>query len=120
MRSIMGKPYNRRPPAPSSPTIQFSNSTPGSTPHKMIIARPSRGVAKRLGLNPNHQARVWCTCMEDALHPGLSGVFSERPMHEVLADPRRLGSYDALGVIDLRVPYSAMALWRAHIREATA
>lgn len=88
----------------------------------MMTAFPARTVAARRGLNRNHHMRVWCTCMADQKAPPgyfRSGPYSpERPSHVVAADPRRLGGWDDLGVVDVRVPNSAVDLWRQHVREA--
>ena len=90
----------------------------------MHIAKVSPKIAKRLGLNSNHHARVWCSCMDDSengpgfwagMHPD---TVNERTIQQAATDTRRLGSYDALGVIDMRVPGSALELYRAHVREA--
>lgn len=77
--------------------------------HKMRIAKLSPKMAKRLGLSSNRHARVWCTCMDDPLYP--PGSFGDPN------DPRRLGTYDALGVVDMTNAGSAKRLWREHIKE---
>jgi hypothetical protein len=81
--------------------------------HQMFMAKLSPQVAKRMGLSKNHHARVWCGCMTDSKY--APGYFSTRTPEQVLADPRRLGSWDALGVVDLRIPGSALALYREHL-----
>jgi hypothetical protein len=82
--------------------------------HKMYLAKPSSRTARRLGLSSNHHARVWCSCMDNPSFP--PGQFSHRASAQVLADPRRLGSFDALGVVDLRVPNSALDFWKGHLK----
>lgn len=89
----------------------------------MRLAKVSGKVAKRLGLNSNHHARVWCECMDSPIHPTgsiPSGLYFDpgRSVESILSDPRRLWSYDALGVVDLRVPNSAIALYRQHLKES--
>lgn len=90
------------------------------TEHRMRIAKLSPQLAKRLRLSSNYHARVWCECMNDT--PYAPGTFTRsiRPLREVLDDPRRLGQWDALGVIDLRVLGSAADLYRTHIEAAAA
>lgn len=84
--------------------------------HKMMVASPSLTVARRRGVNKNHSLRVWCTCM--AAQKYAPGYFSMRRQREVEPDTRRLGGWDDLGVVDVRVPGSALDLWREHVREA--
>jgi hypothetical protein len=81
--------------------------------HQMRMALPGRVVARRLGINRNHHARVWCSCMDDPIHP--PGNWSINSKREVLNQPRRLGAYDHLGVVDIRTPGSAVALHREHL-----
>lgn len=83
-----------------------------SDTHQMQMAKVSPQYARAHNLNANHHARVWCSCMDDPVFP--PGNFSERPRSAVLSDPRRLGAYDHLGVVDLRVPNSALNLWKEH------
>lgn len=93
------------------------------TEHRMRIARPGRIVARRLGLNTNHHARVWCDCMDQPVNtPGTfagmdSSVVNERTIEQAANDPRRLGSFDPIGVIDLRDPDSLKKLWSDHLRQ---
>lgn len=82
--------------------------------HRMMSAFPSRVVAARRGLNRNHHVRVWCRCMEGVESPGY---YALRPRREWEPDPRRGGLYDELGVVDVRVPGSALDLWRRHVEE---
>lgn len=71
------------------------------------------------GLNRNHSLRVWCECLDNPLHePGSipTGLYwRDRPLAAVKADPRRLWSYDDIGVVDVRVPGSALDLFRRHV-----
>lgn len=83
--------------------------------HAMRVAKLSPRIAKRMGLSSNHHARVWCDCMDDGIND--PGKDSARPMRDVLNDPRRLGAWDAIGVIDLRVANSALDLFRQHINQ---
>lgn len=83
--------------------------------HRMMTAFPSRAVAARRNLNRNHHVRVWCSCMEGVQDPGY---YATRPRREWEPDPRRGGLYDDLGVVDVRVPGSALDLWRRHVEEA--
>jgi hypothetical protein len=76
--------------------------------HKMRVAFPSRGVARRLGLNRNHALRVWCDCQT---RPSGTPWGDEN-------DPRRLGNYDALGVVDTREAGSASKLFKKHLEES--
>lgn len=93
------------------------------TEHRMRIARPSLEVARRLGLNRNHQARVWCDCMDAPVNePGTfagmdPSVVNERTVEQAANDPRRLGSFDAIGVIDIRDPDSLKKLWSDHLHQ---
>lgn len=80
--------------------------------HRMMTAFPSREVARRRGMNRNHDVRVWCTCMADVRDPGY---YSVRPRREWEPDPRRGGLWDDLGFVDVRVPGSALDLWRRHV-----
>lgn len=82
----------------------------------MFMAKLSPQTAKRMGLSSNHHARVWCSCTNDTrFPPGLfTRSISGRSLREVLNDPRRLGQWDALGVIDLRVVGSAVELFHQH------
>jgi len=84
----------------------------------MSMARVSPKYARQHGLNPNHHARVWCSCMDRPSRP--PGYYSSRSRAEVVADPRRLGAFDHLGVIDLREAGSALALFRKHVEESAA
>lgn len=77
----------------------------------MFLAKPSRETAAAYKLNTNHHVRVWCSCMDEA---GV--VVSPRTTFETL-DPRRLGEWDALGAADVREPFSALRLFRDHLRE---
>jgi hypothetical protein len=79
----------------------------------MQLAKLAPATARRLGLSSNHHARVWCSCMDHPLHK--PGNWSERGEEHARNDPRRLGAYDHLGVIDLRVANSGLALWRHHV-----
>jgi hypothetical protein len=81
--------------------------------HKMRMAKLSPRLAKRMGLSSNHHARVWCECMNGSVKP--PGYYSMRPEREAVSDTRRLGSWDWIGVVDLRVPNSALDLFRQHI-----
>jgi hypothetical protein len=80
----------------------------------MMTAFPAREVARRRGMNRNHHVRVWCTCMSQIESPGL---YSERSPSVVEADPRRGGLWDDLGFVDVRVPNSALDLWKRHLEE---
>lgn len=82
--------------------------------HQMRLAKLSPKTAKRLGLSSNHHGRVWCTCMDNPMWP--AGNWSERSQSETLSDPRRLGAWDSLGVVDLRDAGSAITLFREHAR----
>ena len=96
-----------------------------SSEHRFFIAKVAPATAKRLGLNPNHHARVWCACMDDSVsEPGTyagqhAEVVNERTAEQAANDPRRLGTYDALGVCDLRVPGSGFEIWRKHVEESS-
>jgi hypothetical protein len=79
-------------------------------PHRMRTAFVSRGVARRMGLNRNHHIRVWCDCMD--LSSGMPWGDEN--------DPRRLGTFDALGVVDSREAGSALDLYRRHLKEEGA
>jgi hypothetical protein len=81
--------------------------------HQMRMALPGRVVARRLGINRNHHARVWCSCKDNPITP--PGTWSHRSRTDVLADPRRLGAYDDLGFVDVRTPGSAVDLFREHL-----
>lgn len=84
--------------------------------HRMRVAKVSPVYAKRNGLSANHHLRVWCECMD---HPVSSpGTWSVRSPERVRNDPRRLGSYDHLGVVDMRVPFSALQLFKQHVKES--
>jgi len=89
--------------APDQPLTHEARTGVGQ--HKMRVAFPSRKVAKRLGLNRNHHLRVWCDCMD----LGNVGLWGDKN------DPRRLGNYDALGIVDTREPKSAQNLYRKHL-----
>lgn len=87
----------------------------------MRMAKLSPATARRMHLSSNHHARVWCDCMDHPLHsPGAipSGLYAnpDRSVEAIRADPRRLWSFDALGIVDLRVANSAIDLWRTHVR----
>jgi hypothetical protein len=90
----------------------------------MMVAFPSRVVARRTGLNRNHHLRVWCTCMEDSVsEPGTyagqhSTVVNPRTAEQAASDPRRCGGWDHLAVVDAREPGSALAAWREHLDAA--
>lgn len=91
--------------------------------HRMMTAFPSAQTARRYGVARNHALRVWCTCMAGQRSaPGdlPSGVYHDpaRPASSVEADPRRLGGWDWLGVVDVRIENSALDLWRRHVEEA--
>lgn len=85
--------------------------------HKMRVAKVSTVIAKRLGLNANHHARVWCDCMRDGVNP--PGTWSHRTLAEVDDDPRRFGAWDCIGVIDLRIAGAAVEMFREHVRACT-
>lgn len=91
--------------------------------HEMRLAFPSQKVARRLGLNKNRHVRVWCTCQEDAVvgagtYAGQdAAVKYPRTAYQAVHDPRRLGGWDALGVVDVRDPHAALDLFQAHVRE---
>lgn len=90
--------------------------------HQMRTAFPSRSVSKRLGISKNRFLRVWCECHDSPLHtPGSipSGNYwnPDRTVSEILADPRRLWSYDSLGVVDVLDAGSALDLFRAHVED---
>lgn len=98
-------------------------SSPPTT-HRMSMAKVGPAYARRHGLSANHHARVWCSCMDDPIHPPgsiPSGLYArpDRPREAVEQDPRRLWSYDYLGVVDLREPWSALRLFRSHVEEAS-
>jgi len=46
------------------------------------------------------------------------GYYATRPRREWEPDPRRGGLYDDLGIVDVRVPNSALELWRRHVAAA--
>lgn len=80
--------------------------------HTMRMAKLSPKLARRMGLSSNHHARVWCDCMNDGLN--AIGTFSARPLRDTMNDPRRLGSWDWLGIVDMRIANSALDLFREH------
>lgn len=92
--------------------------------HRMMTAFPSQEVARRRGMNRNHELRVWCVCMEDSVsEPGTyagqhATVVNHRTAAMAANDPRRLGGWDDLGVVDVRVPNSALDLWKEHVRQS--
>ncbi len=86
------------------------------TAHQIRMAMPGTVVARQLGINRNHHARVWCSCMDNPSR--TPGYYSHRSQADVVADPRRLGAFDDLGVVDVREPGSAVELWRTHLQEA--
>lgn len=104
--------YRRPHPTPFTVAADGTEALPA---HRLRIAIPSRKVARRLGLNRNHHARVWCDCMDEN---GGEVRYTYRTPYEARNDPRRLGSYDALGFVDLRVPGSALDLYREHLEES--
>lgn len=102
---------------PATAVIRGGEAVVDGVRHLMRTAMPGRKTAKQYGLNPNHHIRVWCSCMDDPA--GTPGEWSERSQAEVLADPRRLGAYDWLGVADVRESGSALALFRQHIEDVS-
>ena len=90
--------------------------------HKLRVARPSREVARRLGLNRNHHVRLWCECMDDPVAPPgtyagqHAAVVNPRSAEQAAEDPRRLGGYDHFAVVDVREPGSILAAYREHVR----
>jgi hypothetical protein len=76
----------------------------------MQLAKLAPTTARRLGLSSNHHARVWCSCMDNQANP--AGHWGTGALEGKV---RRLGAYDWLGVVDLRVPNSGLALWRHHV-----
>lgn len=113
----------RRLPADAPPAdVAAERRARAANTHRMMLAFPSNKVARRTGLNRNHMVRVWCTCQADQIsEPGMnpSGLYwTDRPSSVVVNDPRRLGGWDYLGVADVRVPNSALDLWRAHVAAA--
>jgi hypothetical protein len=89
--------------------------------HKMHLSFPSNKVAKRLGVSRNHTLRVWCECQSDQVSdPGTYAgqhftVQHERTRAMAATDPRRLGGWDHIGLVDSRVPNSALNLWKEHV-----
>jgi hypothetical protein len=83
--------------------------------HEMLIAKLSPQIANRMGLSSNHNARVWCTCMDHPLFP--KETWKRRINKKYVHYPTRLGAFDALGVIDFRVENSAINLFRKHLKE---
>jgi hypothetical protein len=82
----------------------------------MVLTFMSHKIAKRLGVNKNHSACVHCRCMDDPIFwPGAFGMHRNSDR-----DPRRVGMWDALGVVDIRDPNAALELYRAHVAEADA
>lgn len=77
------------------------------TTHRMRTAIPSHSTARRLHLNRWRTLRVWCDCMDHS-----SGM----PWGDQ-NDPRRLGSFDPIGYVDIRVPNSALDLYHQHLKE---
>ena len=83
--------------------------------HTMRLAKPNSVTARLYGLNPNHNVRVWCECMD-----------ARQRQH---IDPARYGyadltttlqtdlEWDWLGIADTRIPGSALSLFRAHLKE---
>lgn len=96
-------------------TIKAGRAVIDGVEHVMRLARPGPRTARHRGLNSNHQIRVWCECMAQQI--AQPGSYSERPASVVIADPRRLGGWDDLGVVDVRDSGAALALFRAHIEE---
>lgn len=83
--------------------------------HIFIAAFPNAQVARQRGLSSNHHLRVWCTCQSGIGHPG---GWSRRTPRAWLTDARRAGAWDELGVVDVRVPGSAIQLFRDHVKES--
>lgn len=84
----------------------------GRREHRMITAFPGRRQAKMYGLNRNHHVRVWCSCMDDPVFPAGTFGATERSAR----DYRRV-NWDWIGIADVRIPGSALAIWRKHIEE---
>lgn len=90
--------------------------------HTMRLAKLSPAVARRMGLSSNVHFRVWCECQrQQKSEPGTfagqhASVKRERTAQQAFDDPRALGGWDALGVVDVRDYGSALRLWRAHVR----
>jgi hypothetical protein len=82
----------------------------------MMTAFPSRKVQRGRRLHRSYDLRVWCHCQEGTVAD--PGYYSARPQREVAPDPRRGGLWDDLGIVDVRVPNSALELWREHVRDA--
>lgn len=74
--------------------------------HAMLMAVPGPKVARAMGLNRNHHVRVWCTCMTR----GTGTPWGDEN------DPRRLGSFDALGYADVRVAGDVVSIYQQHLK----
>lgn len=91
--------------------------------HRMHVAFPSPRVARERGLNRNHDLRVWCECMSGQIsEPGTFAGMSPSTTREITktessTDPRRLGGWDEIGVVDSRIPGSAVELFLRHVEE---
>lgn len=89
--------------------------------HRMRIAMPSSQTARLYGLVRNQNARVWCTCL-DQKHPERQKVDPQKLEDAGLLpsgvyDPRLLGDFDWLGIVDVRVPNAALDLFRQHLTD---
>lgn len=90
-------------------------NTTDTAVHRMRLAKLSPRTAKRLGKSSNHHARVWCDCMDEPVFNVGTFALPERSLYETQNDPRRLGSFDSLGIVDLRDSQSAILLWKEHV-----
>ena len=114
-----------------SPRIVGGTAYVDGQRHTMRIARPASETARLYGMNPNHHVRVWCTCMDarrfkrepeslPARQRFTNDVTDEDKgaLPTFLDDPRSLGDVDWLGIADVRVPNSALSIFRRHLEEA--
>lgn len=94
----------------------------------MFMAKVTGKIAKRnpsKNLSPNHHARVWCWCQDNPVsEPGTYAgqhmtVQNDRTREQAANDPRRLGTYDPIGIVDLREENSAVMLFRKHVEESS-
>ena len=106
----------------SPPRVRHGAAIVDGTVHRMRVAKPSSVTARLYGLNPNHHVRVWCDCMDESRRPRIDpgAVEAAGLLPGGVYDPRRLGAFDWLGLADVRVPGSALSLFRAHIQEVAS
>lgn len=104
---------------PVEPVIRRGEAVVAGKRHHMRVAKPSSATARLYGLNPNHHVRVWCSCQYDGerQHVDVEAVEATGVLPSAIADTRGLGAFDWLGIADMRIPGSALDVFRAHLRE---